>query len=127
MNNWNIAGNIGKDAEIRTTQKGEKFATFSVAIDNGKDKAGNKRDTTWVDCSLWGKRGEGLAPYLTKGTRVAVCGRASARAHEGKAYLQLSVDEITLLGGGAERSTGYQEPAGGLDGDAIPFLYEWRG
>ena len=91
-----IAGTIGRDAEIRHTQGGDAVAGFSVAVDNGKDKNGNKRDTTWYDCSLWGKRGEGLGPYLTKGTRVTIKGRPSARTHDGKVFRMLCViDEFT--------------------------------
>ena len=101
-----IAGTIGRDAEIRHTQGGDAVAGFSVAVDNGKDKNGNKRDTTWYDCSLWGKRGEGLGPYLTKGTRVTIKGRPSARTHDGKVYMQCNVDEISLLGGGQDRQQG---------------------
>ena len=128
-----IAGGIGRDAEIRSTGNGDKVANFSVAVDNGKDKSGNKRETTWFDCSLWGKRGEGLGPYLTKGTRVAVTGRPTAREHNGKVYLGVNVDQITLLGGGqsgGSQGGGYnQDPQGGghqrpnnddLD-DEIPF------
>lgn len=51
-----IAGNVGKDAELRTTQSGEKVLNFSLAVDNGKSKDGTKRDPTWFDCSIWGKR-----------------------------------------------------------------------
>jgi len=103
MQQLTIAGTIGKDAEVRKTQNGEPVAGFSVAVDNGKDKDGNKRETTWFDCSLWGKRGEGLGPYLTKGTRVTITGRPTAREHNGKVYLGCSVDQITLMGGGQER------------------------
>ena len=62
MNILMIAGTIGQNAELRRTQSGDAVAGFSVAIDNGKDKNGNKRDTTWIDCSLWGKRGESPMP-----------------------------------------------------------------
>jgi single-strand DNA-binding protein len=129
-----IAGTIGRDAEVRQTQGGESVAGFSVAVDNGKDQNGNKRETTWFDCSLWGKRGQGLGPHLTKGTRVAITGRPSAREHNGKIYMQCSVDQIQLLGGGNQQApsdpyapqggtTGHQQPVGGgnnLD-DGIPF------
>ena len=40
MNNITIAGNVGKSAEIRSTQNGDKLAGFSVAVDNGKDANG---------------------------------------------------------------------------------------
>ena len=128
MQTLTIAGTIGKDAELRHTQSGDQVAGFSVAVDNGKDKSGNKRDATWYDCSLWGKRGEALCQYLTKGTRVAITGRPGAREHNGKIYLQCNVDQITLLGGGQDRqqgnqqSDGYGAPAqGSAMDDEIPF------
>mgnify|MGYP001034431801 CR=1 FL=1 len=124
-----IAGTIGRDAVVRHTQGGKAVAGFSVAVDNGKDQSGNKRDATWFDCSLWDKRGEGLAPYLTKGTRVAVTGRPTAHESQGKVYLGVSVDQITLLGGGQDRqqepqrSDGYGAGSGaGIEDDPeIPF------
>ena len=127
-----IAGTIGRDAEIRHTQNGDAVAGFSVAVDNGKDKNGNKRDATWFDCSLWGKRGESLGPYLTKGTRVSITGRPSAREHNGKVYLQCNVNELTLLGGGQDRKPdtppagdGYDAGGQGFE-DEVPFAPEWR-
>ena len=87
-----IAGNIGKDAVVRRTQSGESVAGFSVAVDNGKDANGNRRDSTWFDCALWGKRGEALAPYLLKGGKVTITGRPTVRVHEGNAYLGVNVD-----------------------------------
>lgn len=127
MNITTIAGNIGKDAELRRLQDGTPVAQFSVAVDNGKDKSGNRRESTWFDCSIWGKRGEALEPYIKKGGKVTVSGRVSARAHEGKAYLQINAQEITLQGSGGrgDQGGGYDsgnhEPQGGGMDDEIPF------
>lgn len=108
MQTITIAGTIGKNAELR--RAGDKpVAGFSVAVSNGKDRDGNWKDSTWYDCSLWGKRGESLAQYLTKGSRVCVTGRPSVRVHEGKAYLGVSVNEVSLLGkseGGGQNTRG---------------------
>lgn len=95
-----IAGNIGKDAVVRHTQSGDAVAGFSVAVEerNGQDKR-----TLWFDCSLWGKRGEALAQYLTKGSRVTVAGDLSTRDHEGRTYLTVRASEVTLQGGGERR------------------------
>lgn len=100
MKNVTIAGNIGKDAETRTTQGGDQVTGWSVAVEerNGQDKR-----TIWFDCSLWGKRGQALAQYLTKGTRVAVSGDLSTREHNGKTYLTVRASEVTLMGGGEKR------------------------
>ena len=121
-----IAGNISKDATVRTTQGGDNVAGFSVAVDerNGQDKR-----TLWFDVSLWGKRGAALAQYLTKGTRVAVSGDLSTREHDGKTYLTVRANDVTLMGGGEQRpkgaADGAQRPGGGSQAtdfdDSIPF------
>ena len=124
-----IAGNIGKSAETRQTPNGDAVTSWSLAVEERK---GQDKRTIWFDCSLWGKRGESLAPYLTKGGKVAVAGELSTREHDGKTYLTVRAEQVTLLGGGdrdePRRDTARQAPAGrGPDlGDEIPFVMEWR-
>jgi len=127
MQQLTIAGNVGKDAELRRTGNGDAVLGFSVAVDNGKDKNGNKRDSTWFDCSIWGKRAESLERYITKGTKVVLTGRPTAREHNGKAYLGISVNDLTFMGGngqGNRSQDNYQAPQQsahqGFD-DSIPF------
>lgn len=95
MNNFSDVGRVGKDAVTRHTQSGEPVTGFSLAIDSG---FGDKKQTHWFDCSLWGKRGESVAPYLLKGAQVFVQGEFGTRDHEGKQYLTLRVSEIKLIG-----------------------------
>ena len=136
-----IAGNIGKNAELRRTQTGDSIANFSVAVSEGRDKP-----PTWWDVSLFGKRGEKLAPHLTKGSRVSVVGRFSTREYEGKTYLQCAANEVALQGGGqrdSDQSNNRQAAEGGQPGgysggsshgggfgghldDEIPFFAEVR-
>ncbi len=128
-----IAGNIGKDAEVRSTQGGDKVTGWTVAVE---DRTGKEKSTIWFDCTLWGKRGESLAQYLTKGSKVCVSGELSKREHDGKTYLTIRAEQVTLMGGKPEgqreerQSDGYG--AGGTpkndpyDGDAIPFGKSWQ-
>ena len=106
MRNITIAGNIGKDAQIRTTQ-------------NVEAGYGQNKKTQWYDCSWFGSRGEKVAPYLTKGSKITVSGEFDTREHDGKTYLQISVNNVTLQGGGnqsgdrGQSGGGYdQSPAG---------------
>lgn len=101
-----IAGAVGKDAVLRTTNSGDSVLNFSIAVDNGKDKNGEKREPTWFDCSVWGDRASKLQPYIKKGARLSVSGRPSARAHEGKAYLGLTVNELTFQSSAQDRDQG---------------------
>ena len=87
---------------------------MSLAVDNGKDKNGNKRDTTGVDCSIWGKRGESLERHITKGSKLTLIGRPTVDAYEGKGKLGISVDDLTFMGGGSS-GDGSQDNGGGYD------------
>ena len=130
MKNITIAGNVGKDAETRRTQSWDAVTSFSIAVE---DRIPKEKGTIWFRCSLWGKRGESLAQYLAKGSKVAVSGELSIEVYEGKTNLTVKVDQVTLLGGGQDdnvsrRDTGRQAPAGygaggrpDLDDDTVPF------
>lgn len=120
-----IAGNVGNVKGVRDAG-GDRVLNFSIAVDNGKDKSGQKRDPTWFDCALWGKRADALAPYIAKGSKLCVSGRPSARAHEGRAYLGLTVGELTFMSsrqdGGSDAGEPAQSPRETYDlNDDIPF------
>lgn len=127
-----IAGNVTKDGEIRHLNNGDPVLGFSVAV-NG---IGRDAPSTFFDCSLFGKRGEALAPMITKGGKVAVSGTFGTREHNGKTYLTVRATEVTLQGGKpqAQAGTSYDDPAprkqatnsyAAMDDD-IPFACEWR-
>lgn len=134
-----IAGNVGKDGKLNHPGGSDAVLNFSLAVDNGKDRDGNDRPPTWYDCAIWGKRAEALEKYITKGTKLTVSGRPSARAYEGKAYLGITINELTFHGSGGQRSDSAEPPARksggeggapaggfGSDDDTIPFAPEWR-
>jgi len=98
-----IAGTVGKDATLRRTQNGDPILSFSVAVDQGKDKSGNKRDSVWVQVSIWGKRAESLEAHITKGSKLALTGRPGVNVYEGKGSLTLSVTDLTFMGGSQKR------------------------
>ena len=130
MNLFAATGNLGKDC-----RKGEVSGTavlnFSIGVKSGY---GDKEQTLWVDCALWGKQAESkLADYLVKGQKVAVTGELGQREHEGKNYLTLRVASIDLCGGksefGSQAAPQQSNPAPSQQGtngpdafdDGIPF------
>lgn len=96
-----VIGNLGGAAETKTIPSGKTVTNFSVAAKNGRDKD----STLWVRCALWGTRGEKVAQYLEKGTRVTVMGVITTREHNGKTYVECDVQEIALQGGKSDGGT----------------------
>ena len=100
MNNWNFTGNLGNDAEQKYTAGGDSVVSFSVGVKSG---FGEKATTTWARCQMWGKRGESVLPYLTKGQLVGISGEVNMREWQDKEgqkkqSLEVRVNDLTLLG-----------------------------
>ncbi len=95
MNVLTISGNLGRDCRLNHTQSGTAVAGFAVAAKAG---FGDNEQTIWVDCSLFGKRAESIAPHLVKGQQVVVSGEMGTREHEGKTYVTLRANDVTLVG-----------------------------
>ena len=123
MNVCTFTGNLGKDCRLGNVG-GTPVCNFTLAARAGYGKS---EQTLWLDCAMWGKRGESLQQYLTKGQQVAVSGELGTREHEGKTYLTLRVAELTLMGGKREerpQPTGGGGHGGGqseFDDSDVPF------
>jgi len=102
MNSITISGQLGRDAEQRYLPNGDAVLSFSVADSQGKDKA-----TIWWNCSIFGKRGESLSQYLTKGQSVTVVGNVFQREYTDKdgnkrTSIDVRVNDVALQGGKRE-------------------------
>lgn len=99
-----VLGKLGKDPEVKKGSKGD-FTVFSVATDSyaGKDENNKaKYETVWFDVTAFRQTGEFIATHAKKGDTVLIEGRVSARAYEGKAYLQLAADSAQLVSRSAQ-------------------------
>lgn len=136
INTFVVTGNLGNDAEQRYTPSGDSIVTFSVPASSG---FGDKKKTSWLKCTLFGKRGESVLPYLKKGQLVGVQGEFSldewtSKDGDKRVTACIRVAELTLLGKAQEgaqespqqarRGAPAKSPAGAppFDGsDEIPF------
>ncbi len=89
-----VAGNLTKDAELRPAGNSQ-VCGFSVAADTG---FGDKKQTMFFSCSLWGNQGAAVAQYLKKGNPVTVIGEMSEREYDGRQYKEIRVNSIKLQG-----------------------------
>ena len=120
LNKVFLIGNLTRDPELRVTPKGTAICQFGLAVNRQfKDESGQTRDeTTFVDIEAWGKQGELVAKYLTKGSPAMVEGRLKFDQWEDKqtqqkrSKLKVVLDNVQYLstrGGGAPASAGADE------------------
>ena len=101
-----ITGNLTRDAELRATQAGTSVLGIGVAVNDRRknQRTGEYEEVpNFVDCTLFGRRAEALAQYLTKGTKVAIEGRLHYSSWQDRATgqnrskLDVTVDEIEFM------------------------------
>lgn len=114
LNRAELIGHVGNDPELRSTQNGNRCATFSFATSRDwKDSNGEKHEKTeWHRCVAWnlGNKG-GLADviekYVKKGDKLYVDGRIEYRQWTDKENVtrystEINVSQLLMLGGNAE-------------------------
>lgn len=108
MNIFSFTGNLGNDCRTGNAG-GTAVVNFDVAVKSGW---GDKAQTLWIDCALWGKQAESRLPeFLLKGQQVAVSGELGSREHEGKTYLTLRASSVDLIGGKSDAAPAPQQAA----------------
>ena len=139
-----VAGNLGKEPEMRYTPSGQAVTSFSVATSrNYTGQNGQQvKETIWFRVSAWGKLAETCHNYLHKGSKVLVEGRltpdpatgapriwTSKDGRQGSSY-EVSASTVRFLSsrteggeGGGSYSGGGGEDVGDMmvGEDDIPF------
>ncbi|KGM42668.1 Single-stranded DNA-binding protein [Olavius algarvensis spirochete endosymbiont] len=71
-----LLGRLTRDAELSYTQSGYSLLKFSIAVNRNR-----KQDDRWIeeasffDVTVFGRQGEAIANYMTKGKQVGVEGQ----------------------------------------------------
>jgi single-strand DNA-binding protein len=127
MANFNkvyLMGNLTRDPEMRVTPKGTAICQFGLAISRSwKDESGQTREeTAFVDIEAWGKQGEIISKYCTKGRPLFVEGRLKFDQWEDKtsgqkrSKLKVVLENFQFIGGRGDGAPGAGAPGAGAPG-----------
>lgn len=136
LNQVTLVGNLGADPELRRAGDNPVLQLRIATTESFLDRQQQRQERTeWHTVVVWGRRGEGLARILTKGSKICIVGSLrtnSWEANDGtKRYrTEIVARNVVLCGGGqnAPRSApqaddtpaGY-DYGGQRDDDDIPF------
>lgn len=112
INTCTFTGRLGRDPETRATQSGS-VASFSIAVGR---KTKNGDETLWLRCSAFGRNADIASQWLKKGSLVGVSGRLSVSEFQNrdgitKQSVELTVNELNMLGGKQDTNSGYEPQA----------------
>lgn len=117
-----VMGNLTRDPELRTTPSGQSVASFAVATNrNWTDPSGEKKEAVeYHEIVAWGKLGELVSNYLSKGRKVLVTGRLQTRSWETdgvkRQKTEIIATDINFLDRAGEGGD-YTPPASGAKSD----------
>jgi len=134
MNKSIIVGRLGRDPEVRTTQSGIAVCNLAVATDDREKKGGEwVKVTDWHQVVCFGNDAEFAGKYLTKGSSVAVEGKAKRRKYTDKngaerESFEIVADRVEAVGsrqseqGASPRPAQSARASAGADfSDEVPF------
>ncbi len=109
-----LMGNLTRDPEVRFTQSNMAICKIGLAVNRRwKDTASGewKEEPTFIDVTIFGKRGEAFAKYHTKGKPAFIEGSLRLDNWEDKdgnkrSKLYVVADEWQFVGGGREGGAG---------------------
>lgn len=96
MNHVILTGRLTKDPEIRYTASNKAVASFTLAVDDGRDQDGKKK-AQFIPCVAWGKTAELIDQYFRKGKPLTVTGRITVRTYEKNGEKRYAT-EVTVIG-----------------------------
>ena len=102
-----LLGNLTADPETRTTPSGQNVTSFSLAVNRTWNDASGQRqeETSFINCTAWGPRGETIAKYVGKGRQLLVSGRLQQRSWDDKetgkkrSRVEVTATDVTFLDG----------------------------
>lgn len=113
-----IMGRLTADPELRTTGSGISVTSFSVAVDRNYQKAGQERQTDFINVVAWRQTAEFVTRYFRKGQMIAVQGSIQTRNYEDRngnkrTAVEIVADNVSFCGSKAETGaapSGYEAP-----------------
>jgi len=89
MNQVMLSGRLTFDPELRQTMSGKKVVSFTIAVQDTKERA------DFIPCTAWEKTAETVVNYFKKGDPIIVFGKMTVSKYE-KDGKKLTSTEVTV-------------------------------
>lgn len=111
LNTIILQGRLTKDAEIRYTKSEKAVASFSVAVDRGRDNGAD-----FINCVAWENTALFVDKYFKKGDMILLEGKLHQRNYEDKDGNKRTLYEVVV---GSANFCGSKSKSGEASHDAV--------
>lgn len=96
MNNANLVGRLTRPVDLRYTQTGIAYGSFTLAVTRKYKNKDGEREAGFINCVIWKKGAELLANYTQKGSLIGVSGPIQTRSYDNQQGQRVYVTEVLV-------------------------------
>lgn len=96
MNNVNLVGRLTKAVDLRYTQNGVAYGSFTIAVNRRFKNQNGEREADFINCVIWKKSAENLANFTNKGSLIGVSGAIQTRNYDNQQGQRVYVTEVLV-------------------------------
>lgn len=96
MNNVNLIGRLTKAVDLRYTQNGVAYGSFTIAVNRRFKNQNGEREADFINCVIWKKGAENLANFTQKGSLIGVSGAIQTRNYDNQQGQRVYVTEVLV-------------------------------
>ncbi len=89
-----LTGRLVADPELRHTSSDLAVTTFTIAVNRRYARAGEERQTDFIDIVAWRSNAEFVCKYFQKGSLIAIEGSIQTRTYQDKDGKNRKVFEV---------------------------------
>ena len=130
MNLFVLTGRLGADPEVKYLKSGMAMTTISIANNRRVKNGDNWEDKTdWFRIKIFGKKGEAIGQYFSKGNYINTRGEIRPFSYEkddgqkvyGHDFVAEDFDFVDKKGENSGASSGGNGKAQSMSEDELPF------
>lgn len=108
LNRVILMGRLVADPELKTTPSGLSVTSFRIAVERSYAKAGEERQTDFINIVCWRNTAEFVCKYFPKGSLIALEGQLQTRSYQDKDgttryMVEVLADKVSFTGERTER------------------------
>ena len=104
-NSVQLIGHVGQEPEIKNLEGGKKLANISIATNEVyyRENGDKVEQMQWHRVTAWGKTGDIIERFVTKGKEIGIEGKLTHRSYDDKNgnkrfVTEVIANEILLIG-----------------------------